>query len=1026
MSGYNLGEARGRIVLETDFSSLAEAQAALGEFQSGAARSASELDKTSKSAIGTKEAFSNVATGAGVAGGVIAGGFLVAVKSAADFEQGLSEIQATSGATTGEMDKIHDAALRIGKDTSFSATEAASAMSELSKAGVSVHDILNGAADATVALAAAGGVDLPEAATIASNAMNQFGLTAQELPNIADKIAGAANASAIDVSDFGYSLSQVGAVAKLAGVNFDDTATAIAVMGNAGIKGSDAGTSLKTMLMNLSPQTKKAKEEMMDLGIITADGSNKFYDAQGKLKSLSEISGILQDSLKGLTNEQKQNALATLFGSDAIRGAAVLAGQGSEGFDKMAASIAKVKAADVAKVRMDNMKGSIQALSGSAETLAITIGEKIVPVLTKMIDGISKAVDAFINMDAGQRNALVAAAAITGGLLLLVAATIKTVQAIQATVATFRAIAAVVGGARAVMAGYAAASYGSAAATYAQTVAGKLGVLAFKAQQVAVKAATAAQWLFNAALDANPIGLIIIAIAAVVAALVYFFTQTKLGREIWANFVQFLQEAWTNIVAFATTAWGGIADFFTSLWTGIQQGVATAWGAIVSFFTTVFQTLLNLFLNFTPLGIFISHFSQIRDFVAAVFTAILTTITTVMTNISSFLATVLAAIVTFFQPLTDFIVQNVFPVFQAFGELVAAVFNYISQLTQAVWSAVIAFLVGVFNNIAAAFTANFNLFRDIVTTVFNAVSSFISAVWNAILSFLTAVITNIVNNAKANFTLMQQVVTTIFNAVKSVITSVWNAIYSFVAPIVQRIVSVIQSTLNTAIGIVTSIFNSVRNAIQSAFNAVVSIVSGIVNNVRNTIDAGFNALVGIVRTIFGNVTGAARSQLEAMVSAVSSVKDRVIGVFSGAGSWLANAGRMIIDGLINGIKAALGGLTSLLHSVTAMIPANKGPESVDKKLLTPNGELIMKGLMNGIANRYPDLQAQLQGLTASIPDDVQATVDSNVRANVSTRSASSGRTVELTVNWYAARGDSKAQVLDMLGRSIKTIEDEED
>ena len=255
--------------------------------------------------------------------------FVGSVKTAADFEKQLSAISAVSGSTASELEGIRAVALQLGKDTSFSASEAAAGMEEMVKAGVSLQDVMGGPGKAALDLAAAGGLSVAESATIASNAMNTFGKSGTDMAHIADVIAGAANASAIDVHDFGFSLSSVGAVAATIGVNFEDTAAAIAVLGQAGLKGSDASTSLKTMLLNLSPSSKTATAAFRELGIITADGSNKFFDAEGKAKSLAEISGILQESLKGLTNEQQINALQTMFGTDAVRAAAIMAKAGA-------------------------------------------------------------------------------------------------------------------------------------------------------------------------------------------------------------------------------------------------------------------------------------------------------------------------------------------------------------------------------------------------------------------------------------------------------------------------------------------------------------------------------------------------------------------------------------------------------------------------------------------------------------------------------------------------------------------------
>lgn len=336
--------------------------------------------------------------GALIAGAAGLGAALVgSVKSAADFEKGLSAISAVSGATKEQLEGIRATALQLGKDTSFSASEAAAGMEEMVKAGVSLQDVMGGAGRAALDLAAAGGLSVAESATIASNAMNVFSLKGSDMAHVADVIAGAANASAIDVHDFGFSLSAVGAVAATVGLGLEDTATAIAVLGQAGLKGSDAGTSLKTMLLNLDPASKPARSAMKALGIITAEGANQFFDAEGKAKSLADISGILQNALKGLTKEQQLSALQTMFGTDAIRAAAIMAKAGSEGFNEMAENMSKVTAKAVAMERLNNVAGSFETLKGSVETAAIMLGSLFLPAIKGALDGVTE----FVNQGIG-------------------------------------------------------------------------------------------------------------------------------------------------------------------------------------------------------------------------------------------------------------------------------------------------------------------------------------------------------------------------------------------------------------------------------------------------------------------------------------------------------------------------------------------------------------------------------------------------------------------------------------------------
>ena len=327
---------------------------------------------------GMKDKLSGMAAGAMAGLPIQAAGFaglgygvFDAVKNYSDFTAQLSQIKAVTGLDTEAMDAVKEKALELGADTQFSSTEAAQGMTELLKAGVSVKDALGDASQAALDLAAAGQLSLPEAAEIMSTAMNAFHM--DDATHAADILVGAANASATGVQELKYSLSAVSAVAAGVGMSFDDTNTALAVFANNGLKGSDAGTSLKTMLMNLSPQTKQATEEMQRLGLLTDEGTSKFFDQEGHLRSLSDIAGLLQDHLSGLTDEEKMNALSTMFGSDAIRGGMIMLREGAKGVKDMNAAMKDITAHETAKVAMDNLRGSLLRLKSAWENLTIKL-----------------------------------------------------------------------------------------------------------------------------------------------------------------------------------------------------------------------------------------------------------------------------------------------------------------------------------------------------------------------------------------------------------------------------------------------------------------------------------------------------------------------------------------------------------------------------------------------------------------------------------------------------------------------------
>lgn len=374
MSAVSVGEIVARLELDSSqfSSSVSRAQAQMQQMGNSARSLSSQMGLVQKAALAV--------------GGAVVVGIGASAKAAANFEQQMSAVKAVSGATAGEMKTLTDLAIKLGESTSFSATETAQATEELVKAGVTTKDIINGGLAGALDLAAAGNLNLADAAEIASTALNAFKADSLSVSEAADILAGAANASATDVGEMKFGLAQVSAVASGIGMSFKDTATALAVFAQNGIKGSDAGTSLKTMLSRLEPQTKQQREEMMDLGLITADGTNKFFDQAGSLKDLASISGILQNAFKGLTDQQRQSSLQTLFGSDAVRAGTVFYKEGAKGVTDMAAAMSKVTAAEVSKVKLDNFLGSVEELSGAVETLGIKLGNEFLPHLRKIVD----------------------------------------------------------------------------------------------------------------------------------------------------------------------------------------------------------------------------------------------------------------------------------------------------------------------------------------------------------------------------------------------------------------------------------------------------------------------------------------------------------------------------------------------------------------------------------------------------------------------------------------------------------------
>lgn len=380
--------------------------------------------ETNGSAAKQRAAIDKVATAAGVTGAAIGAVVVGAVKAYADFEQKMSKVAAVTNATSVEQDKLAKAALEAGKSTVFSATEAADAQAELAKAGVTVSEIMGGALKGSLDLAAAGGLDLAKSAEIAAQAMNIFDKSGQDVGHIADVLTAGANKSAAGVDDLGLALSQGGLVAKQTGLTLEDTVGVLSAFADNALKGSDAGTSLKTMLQRLNPQSDEAAALMDQLGL-------RAYDAQGNFVGLEKYAGMLQAALSGMSAEQRNAALQTLFGSDAVRGANVLYEQGAKGIREYVGAVNDQGAAQrMAARQTDNLRGDLEQLGGALETAFIQSGEGVAGPLRGMVQDITAVVDAFASLPAGLQSGILGLAGITSGALLLAAGATKAVTTV--------------------------------------------------------------------------------------------------------------------------------------------------------------------------------------------------------------------------------------------------------------------------------------------------------------------------------------------------------------------------------------------------------------------------------------------------------------------------------------------------------------------------------------------------------------------------------------------------------------------
>lgn len=370
--------------------------------------SASEVDK-----LGQKTALiEGVGRSALVMGAAVGVGVGAAIVKYAEFDAQMSSVQAATHANVETQNALRDAAIEAGATTVFTATDSARAIEELAKAGISAKDTLGGGLSGALALASAGQLDVGQAAEIAATALTQFNLKGADVPHVADLLAAGAGKAQGSVEDLSQALNQGGLVASQTGLTIEETTGTLAAFASAGLLGSDAGTSFKTMLQRLTPQSAEARGEMERLGISA-------YDAQGNFIGMEKFAGVLRNGLSGLTNEQRQASLGIIFGSDAVRAASVIYNQGAEGVRSWIDQVNDSGfAAETARLKLDNLNGDVEKLGGSFDTALIKTGSTANDVLRGSVQTVTSLVDGYNQLPEPLQAATLGAGALTAAVAL--------------------------------------------------------------------------------------------------------------------------------------------------------------------------------------------------------------------------------------------------------------------------------------------------------------------------------------------------------------------------------------------------------------------------------------------------------------------------------------------------------------------------------------------------------------------------------------------------------------------------------
>ena len=590
-----------------------------------------------------------------------------AVKTAADFDSAMSKVAAVSGATGSDLEALRDKAREMGEKTKFSASEAAEAMNYMAMAGWKTEDMLSGI-EGVMNLAAASGEDLATTSDIVTDALTAFGLTAKDSGHFADILAAASSNANTNVSMMGETFKYCAPIAGALGFSAEDTAEAIGLMANAGIKGSQAGTSLRTIMNNLSGEVKICGSSIGEVTVATTN-------ADGSMRDLSDILADCRTAFSGLSESEKAAAAESLVGKNAMSGFLALMNAGEADIEKLSSAIDNCdgSAASMAETMNDNLAGQLQILKSQLEELAISFGELLMPAIRTIVGWIQKFVDWLNSMDEGTRKVIVTialVAAAIGPVLIIVGKVISAVGTIMTLVPKLAGV---------------------------------------------INAAKGVFVAFNAVCAANPYVLIIAAIVALVAAFIYLWNNCEEFRQFWIDLWEsikeiaiavwealkaFFQAAWEAIKATATTVWNAIKDFFSGLWEGIKTIFTTVVNAISTFLTTAWNT--------------------IRNTVTTVWNAIKTFFTTVWNGIKSVITTVVNAISTFLSTAWNGIKTAITTVLNAIKTAVTTVWNGIKNTITTIVNAIKNVVTTAWNNIKTAVSNAANAIKTGVTNAFNA------------------------------------------------------------------------------------------------------------------------------------------------------------------------------------------------------------------------------------------------------------------------------------------------------------------